>query len=75
MICKIQTSHSPQASETVSELRLEEDQPPRHKDTKTRIGEILKFVTSCLGDLVVKFFQSHLLTPSLQLEVRADSEK
>jgi hypothetical protein len=44
---------------TVLELRLEEDKPPRHKSTKTRIGELLqqsKFVTSCLGDLVVNFF-------------------
>src|SRR4030095_6815469 len=37
---------------------MEEDKPPRLKDTKTRIREILqqsKFVTSCLGDFVANF--------------------
>ena len=46
-------------SETVSKLRIEEDEPPRHNDTKTRIRKILphsQFVTSCLGDLVVNLF-------------------
>ena len=55
------SSHSLQDSDTESELRIEKDKPPRHKETKTRIGEILqqsKFVTSCLGDLVVKAFSS-----------------
>jgi hypothetical protein len=49
---------------TVSELEIEEDKPPKHKDSKTRIGKILqqsKFVTSCLGDFVVNFFQTQLL--------------
>ena len=38
---------------------LKKIKPPRLKDTKTRIGEIRqqsKFVTSCLGDLVVSLF-------------------
>ena len=42
--------------ETVSEFRVEEDKPPRLKDTKS------KFVTWCLGDLVVTCFQYQLLT-------------
>jgi hypothetical protein len=53
------TSNSPQASETASGLRIEEDKPPRHKGTKPRIGKYfnnLKFLTLCLGDLVVNFF-------------------
>ena len=50
-----------------SELRIE-DKPPRHKGTNTRIEEIrlqCKFVTSCLGDLVVNLFQPPLLTQYL----------
>jgi hypothetical protein len=56
----------PPAGSGWSELRIE-DKPPRHKGTKTRIEEILlqsKFVTSCLGDLVVNLFQSQLLSQS-----------
>jgi len=37
-----------------------------HKDAKTRIGEILKFVTSCVGDLVVKFSDPRLDSPLAQ---------
>ena len=36
--CKIRLLILPKL-QPVSELRIEEDKPPGHKDTKTRIGE------------------------------------
>jgi len=48
----------PSATEPMSEHRIEEARPPRHKDNKTRIEKYFSNlnVTSGLGDFVVFSF-------------------